>query len=202
MTIHVDNSTHGKALRDAMFAEDLEATRNAVKGSIKINNEDVFGDTPLTISVRWGNLEVVELLLNKGANANMQVGYNLRTALHDAARYDRLKVAEFLIDKGANPKAKDEDGDTPLHVAAERGYPEIAKLLIDKGADPKAKDEDGDTPTDWAKLHGYRLLHELLDGVQTDAQKSHVTAVNLFLYGSRSSSHRHSPSRRRLSSIC
>jgi ankyrin repeat protein len=90
--------------------------------------------TPLHWAAREGGLDLVKLLLEKGANPNAVSELN-ETPLHVAAgkgymearrrgtRYYRaareggLGLVKLLVEKGANPNAVNKSNDTPLHKA-------------------------------------------------------------------------------------
>jgi len=82
-------------------------------------------------------LDVVETLLNKGADVNeapdrgRAEGY---TCLMMAARNNRPDLVTFLIEKGANVNARAKDGKTALALAQEEGHSEMVKLLKVAGA--------------------------------------------------------------------
>jgi ankyrin repeat protein len=102
----------------------------------------------LFLAVRYGQKEVAELLIEKGADVNAKNNYG-ETPL--AYALNNKEIADLLIAKGADVNAKGDFGGTPLHEAAGSGHKETAKLLIEKGADVNAKDDDGETPLDFAE---------------------------------------------------
>src|SRR2546423_3697903 len=99
------------------------------------------------LHLNFGNLEVVKLLLDSGADINA-VSKNEFTAtpLQGAAAFQKLDLAAILIKRGANVNCHGEGGGTPLHEVAGNGQIEFAKLLLDYGAEINAKDNNGKTP--------------------------------------------------------
>jgi ankyrin repeat protein len=134
-------------------------------------------DSPALVHIAGeGNLEMVEVLLDFGADPNRRSdwwagGFH---ALHSAqgavadrllaagaipdacaaAHLDRLDQLRRMLD--ADPSRVHErggDGQTPLHFARSR---EVVDLLLDRGADPDARDVDHrSTPAQWM-LEGRR----------------------------------------------
>ncbi|MEB3294064.1 MAG: ankyrin repeat domain-containing protein [Synechococcales bacterium] len=96
---------------------------------------DVSDDSLLLAAVSSGSEQIVQFLLEKGANVN-GVSRSGETALHTAVRRNKSsKLTALLLDKGANINAKNSEGTTALHVAAQYGSIETIKLLLAKGAD-------------------------------------------------------------------
>jgi ankyrin repeat protein/Flp pilus assembly protein TadD len=83
--------------------------------------------------------EILQLLLDKGANAKSAEGDR---ALMNVNSLERVK---FLLARGANPNAKGSDGLTPLIAAADRGDKQIVEALLSAGADVNAQDWHGNT---------------------------------------------------------
>ncbi len=85
----------------------------------------------------FGHKEVVELLIDKGADVNAKGKYG-GTPLHSAAFFGQTEIVELLIAKGADLNAKIESagilkGYTPLDVAEEFNLPVLADLLRKHG---------------------------------------------------------------------
>lgn len=84
-----------------------------------LSREDVWldhyrnGNTLLHYAANRGYLDIVTLLLKKGADINAR-NNDGRTPLHEAMSYRRYEVARFLVVKGANTSLKNKDGETPL----------------------------------------------------------------------------------------
>ncbi|KAI1366280.1 ankyrin repeat-containing domain protein [Xylaria arbuscula] len=86
-----------------------------------------------------GDLSVVELLLEKGANINAQGG-GYGNALQAAACEGDVSVVELLLEKGADVNAQGGAYDNALLAAClNTGCMEVIKLLLDRGADVNAQ---------------------------------------------------------------
>ncbi len=94
-----------------------------------------------------GDLEMVKLLLSRGADINETNLFGC-TALINAAQNHRSdkEITEFLLDRGADINAGNQYEQTLLHMAAIRGDKEMAEFLLDKGADIEMKDNEKFTP--------------------------------------------------------
>lgn len=86
-------------------------------------------------------VEVVRLLMDKGANVNPKTDSN--TPLMYAASEGNDAVVKFLLARGAQVNVQTEEG-TPLMSAVNGGHPEALKLLLAAGADVKVVHRTGD----------------------------------------------------------
>ena len=75
-----------------------------------------------------GSTEVIELLINRGADVNARAELDL-TPLHLAAARGNMPITRRLIEMKVDPAARMTDGKRPADYAAERGHPEVAALL-------------------------------------------------------------------------
>ena len=77
-----------------------------------------------------GHVEVVKLLLDRGADPNKAQTNNGWTALMSASEYGHLAIVKELLGRGADPRtARTDNGANPLLVASEKGHAEVAALL-------------------------------------------------------------------------
>lgn len=111
------------------IARILLAKGAAVNVTIWIND-----DTTLHMAVRTGKTEMVEVLLQYGADINVKNRYG-RTPLHYAAH--RGEVAKMLIAAGADFNSVDEDGNTPFDIAS----PEAIRIMVEAVAEKTKKEE-------------------------------------------------------------
>lgn len=106
--------------------------------------------TPLILAARRGDLELVELLLDRGARVDGPCGCaNHETALFTAAVHGHQAVVHRLLAAGADPNAPHRVGLTPLHVAHLRDDQASIAALLAAGADPERRAANGRRPADW-----------------------------------------------------
>lgn len=82
--------------------------------------KDFRGCTLLHIACLIGDLTLVELLLQHGAQVNC-VDYFGRTPLHHCVLSGNNSCAKLLLTRGSKPDALDSAGKTPLECAVEKG---------------------------------------------------------------------------------
>lgn len=89
---------------------------------------------PIHIAARFGYKEIVEALIENGADINIK-GYFGYTALHEACRKNNIDIVNILIKNGADLNIKSgRYGFMPLYLACENNYEEIIDILIKNGA--------------------------------------------------------------------
>ena len=90
------------------------------------------------------NPEVLQVLLNAGADLEARTENGLTSLLFAARHNENPEIVQALLDAGADLEARDEDGWTPLMLAAwVNSNPEVLQVLLDAGADPSTQDNDG-----------------------------------------------------------
>uniref|UniRef100_A0A665VVX5 Ankyrin 1, erythrocytic a n=1 Tax=Echeneis naucrates TaxID=173247 RepID=A0A665VVX5_ECHNA len=118
----INYGTKGKVRLPALhIAARNDDTRTAAVLLQNDPNPDVLskqtGFTPLHIAAHYENLNVAQLLLNRGANVNFTPKNGI-TPLHIASRRGNVIMVRLLLDRGALIDAKTKDELTPLHCAA------------------------------------------------------------------------------------
>jgi ankyrin repeat protein len=99
------------------------------------------GITLLMTAASSGDLELVRLLLENGADVNAIDTWGL-TPLSYAISYQKIEIVRLLIEQGANVNVRGENDTTPLMKASATGNIEVIELMLNKGADNKAKDKN------------------------------------------------------------
>lgn len=87
-----------------------------------------MSDTQLIETIKAGNSEAAENLLNAGADVNQQDEHGW-TALNWAAGMGDLAVVRLLLDRGADARKVGRDQRTAYKIALAAGRLEVAKLL-------------------------------------------------------------------------
>ncbi|KAJ0421507.1 ankyrin repeat-containing domain protein [Aspergillus carlsbadensis] len=132
-----------------------------------------FSDTPLQMSARLGNEQLVRMLLDAGATVNAPAqGFNGRTALQAAAESGNLNIAQLLVECGAdvNATGANNRGLTAIQAAALQGHGPMFELLLAKGAHINAPpaDKEGLTALQAAVMGGHEYIMTRLISLGAD----------------------------------
>lgn len=138
--------------------------------------ENNRGNFPIHEAVASGNIEIVELILDRIYNIEIRTIKEGFTALHIAIQKGHYQIVEFLIARGANIEALDNEGDTPLYWAVYKKRENIVKLLLTKGANIEAQSLDGYTALMLATIKGNLAMVKLLlaNGARTSNDKHSI----------------------------
>src|SRR5262245_29766998 len=118
-----------------------------------------FGSTALHRSCYWGQVEIVRLLLERGADPNAEtkdqflqirpLGCAVATPDVPNPSDDEevvLQLVRMLIANGADVNGRRRDGLTALHSAGYRGHLRVIEFLLKHGADPTIQGYEGSGP--------------------------------------------------------
>jgi len=97
-----------------------------------VDYPNYHNETPLHYAARWGDLEMLNLLIKYGADVNGKTK-SKETALHKCGRWDRKDAAIILLQLGADPSVKNSDGNKASHMTVD---PEL-KFLLDNFSEYK-----------------------------------------------------------------
>lgn len=167
-------------LSQAVAEEDVDKVRGLLSGGADVNakDENYDGITPLFIAVENGDLAVIRLLLDMGANPNAEdkTGRTPLMFIDSDATPELIKV---LIHAGARINSVDDSGNTAILNAIGSAKPEVLQALIDAGADVNMSDETGDTPlmkaADNDDLESVKIL--VLAGADVNARNKRSDSV-------------------------
>ena len=165
-TLAIGSSLVPPVLADDIIAAskrgDIFAVRHYLgKSREAIAARDRFEYTPLHWAAVQGHWDVVETLVERGADVNA-LGWDGGTPLHMACHHDRPDMVRVLLDAGADLTIRNQWGRTPLHVAARRNCDLVAALLLSRGADPNATTKEGWTPLHVAHMAGHPRVQQVL----------------------------------------
>ncbi|AYZ12080.1 hypothetical protein EGY05_09135 [Chryseobacterium arthrosphaerae] len=165
MNIHQAAIKENQAELKKILEEHPESVNEPEKGMLH---------TALMFAVKMERIESVQLLLDYGADPNLQ-NVEGRTALHLLPEHqpiawtsvsNKIKIAELLLENGADLTITDRFGGQPLWYAVFYvKTPEdlnLVKIYLKYGADPDYKN-NGQSALDFAKRIDYQPLIEVLE---------------------------------------
>ncbi|KAF4795606.1 Ankyrin repeat domain-containing protein 17 [Turdus rufiventris] len=136
-------------------------------------------DTALTLACAGGHEELVQTLLERGANIEHRDKKGF-TPLILAATAGHVGVVEILLDNGADIEAQSErTKDTPLSLACSGGRQEVVELLLARGANKEHRNVSDYTPLSLAASGGYvNIIKILLNaGAEINSRQVPFTAL-------------------------
>ena len=120
------------------FNGNLEACHQMLLRGFSVNEVDSAGFLPLHYACTNGHLEVVQLLLEFGADCSSSIiGSN---PVETAAAAGNLELIELLVEFGASIQDHGPGGSPPIVVAANANQVECVAFLLELGADVNACD--------------------------------------------------------------
>ncbi len=124
-----------EALFDAIKGKDKnEVSRILSRGAVDINppSELYSVNKPLAYASAYGNLEIVKVLIEAGADINGQVAYG-DVALIKAGEHGNQEIIEYLIEVGADVNKPNAFGVSPFIGFGISEDIAIVKLALDYG---------------------------------------------------------------------
>lgn len=108
----------------------LERIRQLLSEGVSLDFKTINNHTPLAVAVTQNNVELIQLLMEHGADIHAPMGYD--TPLHRAAEFGADRVVRFLIEKGMDPRGKTPGGRSVLSAArSSRHSKNVVPLLVE-----------------------------------------------------------------------
>jgi hypothetical protein len=119
---------------------------------------DALGGQVVSSAARKGRIEMLELLLDGGADPNLK-RTDRQSPVAAAVIHHQREAVDVLLARGADVRSAKRPGESPLLYAVDVG---IAERLLDAGADVDARDARGGTALMGAVMIGDGTMVDLL----------------------------------------
>jgi len=138
-------------LIDAVSNWRVKEFEDFLAGGADVNTTDFKGDSLLLLAAAEGDVDMVKLLLERGADP-LRVGSKGCTVWHwlpfGCSLGCSLEIARLLLPLNPHIDTKADNGATPLWYALMDDCMEVAEFLLVRGADPNSSNGHG-----WTGLH-------------------------------------------------
>uniref|UniRef100_A0A8C5CYG3 KAP NTPase domain-containing protein n=1 Tax=Gadus morhua TaxID=8049 RepID=A0A8C5CYG3_GADMO len=141
--------------------ENLGALKSHLDRFKEVDGRSDNGQTPLMLASEQGSLEIVQELIRRGANVNLD-DVDCWSALISGAKEGHLEVVKELLENSAYLEHRDMGGWTALMWAAYKGRVEVCELLLENGANPNTTGQYSVYPIIWAAGRGHADIVKLL----------------------------------------
>lgn len=144
-----------KAFHEAVSNNDVETARRMIAAGADVDAPyDEYANRSFLDACYRGNLELVKMLVEAGANVNLpDVCGTVPLVRAIVSIHDTDEVVQYLIECGADVNACAGESWTPLEAAVQEHAADLVKLLLDAGADPQISSEKREasliTAADW-----------------------------------------------------
>ena len=142
----------------------IELSQKVETYKIGVNSKDQLGYSPIIVAIESKNNEVLQKLLDLGANIREEHPVFKKLTLHTACYYENVEAVKILLakDKSLVNEQSGVDGWTPLEDATLKSNTEIVKILLENGANPLINDYSGGTAVDMGTEFGKGEIVKLL----------------------------------------
>ncbi|KAJ5929153.1 hypothetical protein N7454_007001, partial [Penicillium verhagenii] len=139
--IELANEAGATPLYIATFSGDTQSVRLLLEHGADVNSsEQSYNWTSINYAALNGSLDLVKLLLQKGANITIPNCHGW-TPIHSASMIGHVDILSALLQASVGDlDIRDRSGRTPFMIAAVGGHFETLRYLSSKGSSPDLKD--------------------------------------------------------------
>lgn len=151
-------------LHNAVLQNSEKDVAHYLSRNEKVNAYDEDGYTPIMYAADICNPEVITLLMDNGANPNLNSLYeNEPPALHAAVLRNNPQIVDLMLQYDTtNVDFMDLSHNTALYLAVKNGYLECADVLLYHGANPNSINSRKYTPLQCAAYYNDTAMANLL----------------------------------------
>ncbi|KAJ5647935.1 ankyrin repeat-containing protein [Penicillium lividum] len=128
----------------AISEQDVRVVDALLESNVAVNTPSNHY-TPLTMACQYGPDELVEILLDHGADVTLTDPAEWQP-LHVACRYSTAARVKIILERNPPIDVKTDDGWAPLHLAARYGNAEMVGMILKKGPEINTIGPGGWTP--------------------------------------------------------
>ena len=143
--IHVQSEMGSNSIMSAAIGTgDCDTVRWLIEKGVDVNHCDKNGFTAVLNAAQQGNLDVLKLLKERGANIHVQSEMGRNSIMSAATGTGDCDTVRWLIEKGVDVNHCDKNGLTAVHYAAQKGNLDVLKLLKENGVNIHAQTKMGE----------------------------------------------------------
>ncbi|XP_066503716.1 DNA-binding protein RFXANK [Hoplias malabaricus] len=146
----------------AAHGEISQVTRHIAADISLLNSQDEQGFTPLMWAAAFGEIEMVQFLLEKGADPKI-FARERESALSLASAGGFADIVNILLKHEVDIDSYDWNGGTPLLYAVRGNHMRCVEALIGHGADITFEADSGYSPVALAVALGHKKMQKLLE---------------------------------------
>ncbi|XP_052743196.1 uncharacterized protein LOC112044082 [Bicyclus anynana] len=171
----------GGALLEAAARGDAGRVASLLRAGAPVDCTDENGCSALQRAAADGHVDVLQLLLEHGADPDKQDRLHGNTAAHEAA-WKGYSRAVATLARVCDLRVRNAAGFVPLHLATQNGHNQSAREILLAGAPPDLQNNYGDTSLHTAARYGHAGVTRILISAQcrvSEQNKNGDTALHI-----------------------
>ncbi len=143
-----------------------------IAGNSKIDRGDLFGRTPLVLSLLEKKVEIAKLLLRYGANPSLSE--ETEAPVFVALNSELDELVKLILEKGVSKDVLDKNGESLLTLSLKKENEKLSYFLFKNGYDYLTSFNDK-TALELAIEKGYEMSIEMADTLSLEQLRKYIT---------------------------